>query len=384
MIPEAAGGEMREEHYETIRRLFGRSGENQKTVTMALIARATGVSQGAISSLLNDRDYGIRVSQSTRDRVFRICRELGYVPNDLRAIVRMYPEVGDVCVLLPAAASSREAARSFDSHVVEAVRRVLAEKEACFVVADYRSAFDYQKNPDSLPHPIWVGTTTKVLIVGPGNASLVRALAERQIAVVTIGSTASIEHAGSLMPDFYTAGKTAINYLNSLGHEKIAVVSGPFGSGDPGLEAFNRGVSAGYRDVGVSAVDQNVIYGEQTVGNGANALDVLWERERPTAIFCSDDSTAAGVLSRARDKGIFVPDSLSVVGVGDEPMAAVLCPALTTFRVPFELMAKRAIEEVNYRVINSELRSEKPVVIPLTMVERESTGRRKKTLAKRS
>src|SRR5215218_9295075 len=54
----------------------------QKTITMAQIAKAAGVSQGAISSLLNDRDYGIRVSEKTRERVFRVCREMGYMPND--------------------------------------------------------------------------------------------------------------------------------------------------------------------------------------------------------------------------------------------------------------------------------------------------------------
>src|SRR5450432_4882789 len=69
-----------------------------KGITMADIAKAAGVSQGAISSLLNDRDYGIRVSEKTRDRVFRVCREMGYVPNDLRAVVRMYPEQGNFCV----------------------------------------------------------------------------------------------------------------------------------------------------------------------------------------------------------------------------------------------------------------------------------------------
>src|SRR5688572_14362315 len=72
----------------------------QKTITMAQIAKAAGVSQGAISSLLNDRDYGIRVSEKTRERVFKVCREMGYIPNDLRAVVRMYPELGDFCLLL--------------------------------------------------------------------------------------------------------------------------------------------------------------------------------------------------------------------------------------------------------------------------------------------
>src|SRR6187401_1890385 len=77
-------------------------GDLQKTITMAQLAKAAGVSQGAISSLLNDRDYGIRVSEKTRERVFKVCREMGYIPNDLRAVVRMYPELGDYCLLLSA------------------------------------------------------------------------------------------------------------------------------------------------------------------------------------------------------------------------------------------------------------------------------------------
>src|ERR1700726_467416 len=81
----------------------GRGHDSHKGITMADIAKAAGVSQGAISSLLNDRDYGIRVSEKTRDRVFRVCRELGYIPNDLRAVVRMYPELGDFCLLISSA-----------------------------------------------------------------------------------------------------------------------------------------------------------------------------------------------------------------------------------------------------------------------------------------
>src|SRR3954469_20769652 len=81
-------------------------GDLHKGITMAQIAKAAGVSQGAISSLLNDRDYGIRVSEKTRERVFKVCREMGYIPNDLRAVVRMYPELGEFCLLT----TTREAA----------------------------------------------------------------------------------------------------------------------------------------------------------------------------------------------------------------------------------------------------------------------------------
>src|SRR5437763_16622539 len=101
-------------------------GDLQKAITMAQIAKAAGVSQGAISSLLNDRDYGIRVSEKTRERVFKVCRELGYIPNDLRAVVRMYPELGDVC-LMAARSVVEMLADPFSARVASAVMRAVME-----------------------------------------------------------------------------------------------------------------------------------------------------------------------------------------------------------------------------------------------------------------
>src|SRR5258708_6045103 len=81
-----------------VARTNGAIGENRKAVTMETIANAANISKGAISSILNDRGYGVHVSPKTRQRVFRICRELGYIPHDLRAMVRMYPDLGEICL----------------------------------------------------------------------------------------------------------------------------------------------------------------------------------------------------------------------------------------------------------------------------------------------
>src|SRR5580693_140928 len=105
----------------------------QKTITMAQIAKAAGVSQGAISSLLNDRDYGIRVSEKTRDRVFRVCREMGYIPNDLRAVVRMYPELGEFCVLLSTAVGELPA-HSFHTRIISGAMAAMGEKAGAVTI----------------------------------------------------------------------------------------------------------------------------------------------------------------------------------------------------------------------------------------------------------
>src|SRR3984885_3529003 len=114
----------------------------QKTITMAQIAKAAGVSQGAISSLLNDRDYGIRVSEKTRERVFKVCREMGYIPNDLRAVVRMYPEVGDFCLLIGAGSNGTKS-DAFVSRLISAAMAAVPDAAHPLSLANYDIAADY-------------------------------------------------------------------------------------------------------------------------------------------------------------------------------------------------------------------------------------------------
>src|SRR4051812_4739863 len=143
----------------------------QKTITMAQIAKAAGVSQGAISSLLNDRDYGIRVSDKTRERVFRVCRDMGYLPNDLRAVVRMYPELGSYALLF-----SRQLGVGLDhpfvSRVVGAAMRAVPEPSRPITLAFYDETTDYGANSELLPEPVRNGIASKLIGMGAPNLSL--------------------------------------------------------------------------------------------------------------------------------------------------------------------------------------------------------------------
>src|SRR5437016_485539 len=171
-------------------RILPRLGDHHKTVTMAEIAKAAGVSQGAISSLLNDRDYGIRVSEKTRERVFKVCRELGYIPNDLRAVVRMYPELGDVC-LMAARSVVEMLADPFSARVASAVMRAVMEPCHHVTLAYYDVEADYVAQPEALPQPARSGTASKFLSLGPANISLFQAITKRGFPVVCLGQDVS-------------------------------------------------------------------------------------------------------------------------------------------------------------------------------------------------
>jgi LacI family transcriptional regulator len=341
---------------------------------MADIAKAAGVSQGAISSLLNDRDYGIRVSEKTRDRVFRVCREMGYVPNDLRAVVRMYPEQGNFCVLL---ASDLKDLPSdpFQARVISSSLTVVPEG---VMVAHYNPGADYGgADAEALPAPVKTGIASKFLLVGQPNTSLCQLLVERGYGVALAGHELAIPGVTSILPDFAAASQTAIDHLFGLGHTRIAILSGPFGATDYHIIELNRGVRAGYDKVGVPIEAQNIIYGDLTIENGYKALDLLMDRANPpTAVFCFDDAAAAGVIARAQSRGLKVPADLSVIGCSDDALSAHLQPSLSTVHLPAEEIAKTAVAETDRRVREQETfpGEAKKVLLPVSLVERDSSG----------
>jgi DNA-binding LacI/PurR family transcriptional regulator len=381
MIPPSAAGGAPGLSPDELKSPALRGNDQHKGITMADIAKAAGVSQGAISSLLNDRDYGIRVSEKTRERVFRVCREMGYVPNDLRAVVRMYPEQGNFCVLL---ASDLKDLPS-DPFQARVISSSLSVVEEGVTVARYNPEADYAgADADALPQPVKTGTTSKFLLVGQPNASLCQLLVERGYGVALAGHELAMPGVTSILPDFAAASQTAIDHLFSLGHKRIAILSGPFGATDYHVIELNRGVRAGYDKVKVPIEAQNIIYGDLTIENGYKALDLLMDRANPpTAVFCFDDAAAAGVIARAQARGLKVPEDLSVIGCSDDALSAHLQPSLSTVHLPAEEIAKTAVAETDRRVREQETfpGEGKKVLLPVSLVERDSSGPPKTSLA---
>ena len=340
-----------------------------KTITMAMIAKAAGVSQGAISSLLNDRDYGIRVSAKTRERVFRVCREMGYLPNDLRAVVRMYPKLGDVALLVskdlgledPLAASlARTLLRQLPSHHLS--------------VAWYDPGAPYAAaQPDTLPAPVASGVASRFLTLGPPNTSLFSVLLAHGHPGVHIGGEAGIAGFTSIIPEYAKASRQAIEALLALGHRQIAILSGPFGSTDPIVIELNFGVRAAYDAIKTPIEAQNVVYGESTFEHGVASADLLLDRpQKPTAIFCFSVHVAAGVLHRAQARGVHIPGELSVIAFGESAFAPLLHPPLTTVSISTEEIAAQALADLQNRLQDQDIATTRRIALTSALIERAS------------
>ena len=127
--------------------------------------------------------------------------------------------------------------------------------------------------------------------------------------------------------------RAVLDHLVGLGHQRIAFIGGRRLGDIQDREDAYRGFMA------ERGVEAQVEYTSNDLEGGAEALGRLLDRPQPpTAVVASTDVLAIGVLHAAYERGLRVPDDLSVTGFDDIPFAAASIPALTTVRMPVREM----------------------------------------------
>lgn len=183
--------------------------------------------------------------------------------------------------------------------------------------------------PDLLQHPeavkVYLRKGLPIVIIGPRQPGL---------GVDTIDT------------DNRSAMTLAIDHLIELGHERIGFLSAlAFGRNDHRRELTAEILRARGLDPGhVITVDSPDLAG------GRMALDIMMEQKnRPTALVCTNDITAIGAVQRAFELGISVPEEFSLVGFDDIPMAGMAAVPLTTLAVPLDVFAEEAYKRLAAR-----------------------------------
>jgi LacI family transcriptional regulator len=170
----------------------------------------------------------------------------------------------------------------------------------------------------------------------------------------------------------WAGGLAATEHLIGLGHHRIAAVAGP------GDYLCSRARIDGYRSAleraGIrfdpALVRHGDFYHEGGFLRGGELLDLA---TRPTAIFAGSDQQAFGVYEAARQRGLRIPQDLSVVGFDDLPVARWVSPPLTTVRQPLAEMGRTAAQMLGELIENMPLRSRR-VELSTELIARESTG----------
>lgn len=315
-------------------------------VSIYEVARIAGVSVATVSRVLNGKGP---VRQDTSRRVLQAVESLGYVPHSAARSLSTRRTM-NIGVLLP------EVHGEFFSEIVRGID--LAARAAGYHVLVSGSHSDLAETAAVLN--ALHGRTDGLILMTPGAGAdwLRRNLPRRLPAVLLNHSGEGTGHGGdhdSIQVDNRRGALLAVEHLLSLGHRRIAMLSGPPGNDDaaerlagyrealaaaglapdpalelPGDFAEESGYRAGLALAGVSLV-------------GATLVDLA---PRPTAVFAANDAMAIGCLAALREQGLDVPGDVSLAGFDDIPIARYLTPALTTVSVAIADLGGRAMERL--------------------------------------
>ena len=322
-------------------------------VTITDVSRAAGVSIKTVSRVLNNERY---VTAQTRARVEEAVAALRFRPSlAARALAgRRAHQIALVC----------DNPSPFYIHQMQlGVRDRCAEAGVRMIAQPYdrRSA----RTRDEIEELVDTTPVDGLVLTPPisDDAALLDRLLARGLPFVRVSPGERPELAPSVFIDNAAAAGTLAHRLVALGHCRIGFIGG-----DPSFAA-----SARRREGFVAAAPDSdpalLREGDWSFASGVAAADALLDLSPPpTAIVAANDEMAAGILSAAHRRGIAVPAALSVAGFGDDAIAGVVWPPLTTVRQPTRALGWHAADLL---LAPGEERHRE---LPFALVERGSTA----------
>jgi LacI family transcriptional regulator len=327
--------------------------------TIAEIAAKAGVSIPTVSRVLNNRPD---VAAETRERVERVIKESGFIRSRVANALRKGSSgIVDLVVT--------DLATPYTIEIVRGVEEVLARTELRLALSVTHHSV--QNEQHWLTKIIDGSTDGAILVLAYGQSKWLEELHRHKIPFVVV------DHQGELGADVPSVGATnwrggrdATEHLISLGHRRIAIISGL------ATMSSSKDRIAGYRsaleDAGIPIDPELIRPGEFTQKTGYEQACALLElAEPPTAIFAGADMQAMGVYSALRARGVSIPNEVSVVGFDDVPMASIVTPTLTTVRQPLLEMGRVATTML-VRMIAGEPLDSMRVELTTSLQERES------------
>lgn len=318
------------------------------------VAREAGVSPATVSRVINGHP---QVSAETRERVKRAIESLGY---DMRSS-RLAADRRLAALIVPDVTST------FFGEIIAGVERVLFEQE-CDVVL---------YNVGNRPLADIINRISKLDVVGlvtvTPHIGEEEQFGSRDLKVPLV--VVDYHNEGSASPhvsvDNLRAGYSATRYLIQKGHRGIGMITGPLYV-QSAMERL-RGFRLALDEAGIAFEQKWVIEGDFTEAGGFAATQAIVSSggPLPTAIFCSNDLTAAGALRALKQAGVSVPGDMSIVGFDDLPVARLITPALTTMAQPMREMGEIAARML-LRLISGDRLETDRIILEAKLVVRES------------
>lgn len=344
--------------------IFGNDARDMKrSATIRDVAQAAQVSTATVSRVLSTPQL---VAPDTREMVLKAIRQTGYRVNQAARNLRM-KRAGAVLVLVP------NLGKPFYSEILAGVSEAFADSDYAVLISDTENR--PSRTPDLGSYFMDGRIDGAISLDGGLNRAALAECRTLGVAekIVFLCEWVAGEDFPVIASDNAEGARLAVRHLHELGHRRIAHVTGPEGNV---LTATRRdGMIEERARLGLPARSDLIIRGDFSLESGRAAAATILAMERPpTAVFCAADMVAFGLISALHDRGMRVPQDISVVGFDDIEMSECFVPTLTTIRQNRKALGRRAgavlLDRLSGRI---EPRGPEPLE-PVELIRRGSTG----------
>ncbi len=329
--------------------------------TISDVAKRAGVSTMTVSRVINNSGY---ISQEARDRVEKAIAELGYVPNALARSLR-FKQTKTIALVLT------DITNPFFTKLARGVEDAASEQGFSVVLCNT----DESESEESEYLNVLLQKQVDGVLLVPACCSLesVTLLQSRNVPVVVLDRRIEGANVDTVRCDSEEGAQQLVRHLLSLGHRRIAALSGPKGI------STSADRVAGYRQAmiaaGIPESEHLAYYAGFTVEGGyETARQVLAIDRPPTALFAANNFIAMGAFRALREAGRRVPDDASLVAFDDIPVSFAPDPFLTVAAQPVYEMGKRATELLLTRLAGEGPAEPQEVVFHTELILRRSTA----------
>lgn len=311
------------------------------------VAQLAGVSQQTVSRVINGGD---RVKQETVAKVVRAIEMLGFKPN--------------------AAARALKTSRSMRLGVISFGTTLFGPSTILFGIIEAARSHNYYTTLVSLEDNDLRSLRESVDLLREENvdgivvlAPIAGAAAMAELMVdkvpMVLFEPGLDNGTTSVSVDEVEGARLATRHLVELRHRTVWHVSGP-----PGWLGTEARIAGWQQELAASGLPlREPIVGDWSVASGYQAGLYLADQKDVTSVFVANDQMALGLMRALRDRGLSVPEDISVVGFDDVPEAEFFAPALTTVKLDFSEVGHRCVERL-LDIIDGKVLEPQPAVPP--------------------
>lgn len=327
--------------------------------TIRDVARRAGVSPITVSRVINNDGY---VKSETRLRVQQAIAELDYIPNSLGLSLRSKRTQTLALVIsnitnpfwTTVARGVEDAANKHGYHVIIGNTDDLPDKQEEYLV------FLLKKQVDGF-------------LLVPASTRSLDTIHKQRVPFVVLDRRIDDAQVDTVRGDSEGGAYALTRHLLQLGHERIAVISGPqhVSTAIDRVAGYQRALDeAGFGD------SQQVYWGLYDQESGSELTrQALMSNPRPTAIFACNNFVAIGAMRALQAAGLRVPEDISVVAFDDLPEAITIDPFFTVAAQPAYEMGQQATRLLLSRLLDNDLSAPQDVVLPIDIIVRKSSGK---------